>query len=129
MSLSVGMNGWCSSTASAVAARSRVAACGGCSAARRAGLAGGAMARTPTMNAASAHSTRYTRRGQDMAQRTAQRSETAEDTGADPMEDPANVQKLEAAKEIAVQLLKGIKQIAMYRHAESKFGEYLEKAH
>jgi len=69
-----------------------------------------------------------------MAQRAAQRPEAAEDDRADPragdpMEDPANRQKVEAAKEIVFQLLKGIKQIGMYRHAESKFGDFLEKAH
>jgi len=45
------------------------------------------------------------------------------------MEDPTNRDKVEAAKEIVFQLAKGIKQIAMYRHAEGKFGEFLEKTH
>jgi len=45
------------------------------------------------------------------------------------MEDPTNRDKVEAAKAIVFQLLKGIKQIGMYRHAEGKFGEFLEKAH
>lgn len=45
------------------------------------------------------------------------------------MEDPTNRDKVEAAKVIVFQLLKGIKQIAMYRHAEGKFGEFMEKAH
>jgi hypothetical protein len=48
---------------------------------------------------------------------------------ADPLADPANRQRLEVAKGFAFHLLKGIKQIGMYRHAENKYGEYLEKAH
>lgn len=73
-----------------------------------------------------------------MAMRGAQRSETVTDRPerpdgtdavADPMEDPVNRDKVESAKIIANQLLKGIKQIAMYRHAESKFPEFMEKAH
>jgi len=68
-----------------------------------------------------------------MAQRGAQRAETVADGQAagrpDPMEDPTNREKVESAKGIVFQLLKGIKQIAMYRHAEGKFGEFMEKAH
>jgi HEAT repeat protein len=68
-----------------------------------------------------------------MATRGAQRAETVADGQAgdppDPMEDPTNRDKVEAAKVIVVQLLKGIKQIAMYRHAEGKFGEFMEKTH
>jgi hypothetical protein len=68
-----------------------------------------------------------------MAPRGAQRAETVADGKAgdrpDPMEDPTNRDKVEAAKAIVFQLLKGIKQIAMYRHAEGKFGEFMEKAH
>jgi HEAT repeats len=47
----------------------------------------------------------------------------------DPLADPENRQRLELAKAFAFQLLKGIKQIGMYRHNESRYGEYLEKAH
>src|SRR5262249_25528417 len=48
---------------------------------------------------------------------------------ADPLADPANRQRLDLARAFAFQLLKGIKQIGMYRHNESRYGEYLEKAH
>jgi len=48
---------------------------------------------------------------------------------ADPLADPENRQRLDLAKGFAFQLLKGIKQIGMYRHNESRYGEYLEKAH
>ncbi|MGZ6134644.1 MAG: HEAT repeat domain-containing protein, partial [Myxococcaceae bacterium] len=47
----------------------------------------------------------------------------------DPLADPENRQRLELAKAFAFQLLKGIKQIGMYRHNESRYTEYLEKAH
>jgi hypothetical protein len=47
----------------------------------------------------------------------------------DPLADPENRQRLELAKAFAFQLLKGIKQIGMYRHNEGRFTEYLEKAH
>ena len=47
----------------------------------------------------------------------------------DPLADPENRQRLELAKAFAFQLLKGIKQIGMYRHNEAKYTEYLEKAH
>jgi hypothetical protein len=45
------------------------------------------------------------------------------------MDDPVNAEKVDAARVIASQLLKGVKQIAMYRHAEAKFPEFLDKAH
>jgi len=48
---------------------------------------------------------------------------------ADPLADPANRQRLDLARAFAFQLLKGIKQIGMYRHNEARYGEYLEKAH
>jgi len=47
----------------------------------------------------------------------------------DPLSDPENRQRLELAKAFAFQLLKGIKQIGMYRHNEARYTEYLEKAH
>ncbi len=47
----------------------------------------------------------------------------------DPMSDPALKKQVELAKGVAYHLLKGIKQIGMYRHAESKYGEFLSKAH
>lgn len=51
------------------------------------------------------------------------------DQPVDPMVDPAAEQKIEAARNIAFHLLKGIKQIGMYRHAESKFPEFLQNTH
>jgi hypothetical protein len=50
-------------------------------------------------------------------------------TAPDPLADPENRQRLELAKAFAFQLLKGIKQIGMYRHNEARYGEYLSKAH
>ena len=47
----------------------------------------------------------------------------------DPLADPENRQRLELAKAFAFQLLKGIKQIGMYRHNEARYTEYLSKAH
>lgn len=47
----------------------------------------------------------------------------------DPLADPENRQRLELAKTFAFQLLKGIKQIGMYRHNEARFTEYLSSAH
>ena len=47
----------------------------------------------------------------------------------DPLSDPENRNRLELAKAFAFQLLKGIKQIGMYRHNESRYTEYLHKAH
>jgi hypothetical protein len=48
---------------------------------------------------------------------------------ADPMDDPVNREKVDLARTFAFQLLKGIKQIGMYRHQESKFDEFLHNAH
>jgi hypothetical protein len=50
-------------------------------------------------------------------------------TAPDPLADPENRQRLELAKGFAFQLLKGIKQIGMYRHNEARYGEYLSKSH
>jgi hypothetical protein len=47
----------------------------------------------------------------------------------DPLADERNRQKLELAKAFAFHLLKGIKQIGMYRHNEARYGEYLQKSH
>ena len=50
-------------------------------------------------------------------------------TAPDPLADPENRQRLEQAKGFAFHLLKGIKQIGMYRHNEARYIEYLSKAH
>ena len=47
----------------------------------------------------------------------------------DPLADERNRQKLELAKAFAFHLLKGIKQIGMYRHNEARYGEYLQNSH
>ena len=47
---------------------------------------------------------------------------------ADPTSDPAVKKQVEAGRQVAYHLLKGLKMIAMYRHNESKYGEYLTKA-
>ncbi|MBI3183860.1 MAG: HEAT repeat domain-containing protein [Myxococcales bacterium] len=44
------------------------------------------------------------------------------------MEDPVNRQKVELAKTFTFHLLKGIKQIGMYRHNEARFPEFLQKS-
>lgn len=44
-------------------------------------------------------------------------------------EDPSRQQRIELARAFAGQLLKGVKQIGLYRHQESKFAEYLAPAH
>lgn len=41
------------------------------------------------------------------------------------MEDPVNREKVELAKNFTFHLLKGIKQIGMYRHNEARFSEFL----
>lgn len=46
----------------------------------------------------------------------------------DPMSDPKIKAQVEAARGVGYHLLKGLKTIAMYRHNESKFSEYLTKA-
>lgn len=45
------------------------------------------------------------------------------------MSDPKLKKQVELARSVAYHLLKGIKMIGMYRHNESKYGEYLTKAH
>lgn len=44
------------------------------------------------------------------------------------MTDPAIRKQVESARTVAYTLLKGVKTISMYRHNESKYGEYLQKA-
>ena len=51
------------------------------------------------------------------------------DPKADPMENPELKAQVEAARGVTYHLLRGIKQIAMYRHAEGKFPEFLAKTH
>jgi hypothetical protein len=46
----------------------------------------------------------------------------------DPMEDPVKRKQVEAARTVLFHLSKAIKQIGMYRHAEAKFPEFLQKA-
>lgn len=46
----------------------------------------------------------------------------------DPMQDPVNKEKVELARDFAFHLLKGVKQIGMYRHNESKFPEFLQQS-
>lgn len=44
------------------------------------------------------------------------------------MADPNIRKQVEAARAVTFHLLKGVKMIGMYRHNESKYGEYLQKA-
>ena len=46
----------------------------------------------------------------------------------DLMKDPKIKEQVEGAKTVIFHLMKGIKQIGMYRHMESKYGEFLTKA-
>lgn len=48
--------------------------------------------------------------------------------GADPMDDPANRERVELARTFTFHLLKGIKQIGMYRHNEARFPEFLQQS-
>ncbi len=47
----------------------------------------------------------------------------------DPMADPEKRDRVEMARAFAFHLVKGIKQIGMYRHADGKYGEFLSRAH
>lgn len=47
---------------------------------------------------------------------------------ADPLADPENKKKLALAKEFALQLAKGIKNIGIYRHNASRFPEMVQRA-
>src|SRR5688500_4161834 len=51
-----------------------------------------------------------------------------EDSTPDPMDDPAVKKQVEAARTVLFHIAKGIKQIGMYKHAETKFPEFLQKA-
>jgi hypothetical protein len=51
----------------------------------------------------------------------------AQPTVENPLDDPRTKAQLEAAQGIAFYLLKSMKQINIYRHAELKFPEFLEK--
>lgn len=53
----------------------------------------------------------------------------ATDAAADPMQDPQKRERVELARNFTFHLLKGIKQIGMYRHNEARFAEFLQKAH
>ncbi len=48
---------------------------------------------------------------------------------SDVMQDPQKREQVELARNFSFHLLKGIKQIGMYRHNEAKFPAFLEKAH
>ncbi len=52
----------------------------------------------------------------------------AKPPGPDPMENPEIRKQVEAARTVLFHISKGIKQIGMYRHAEAKFPEFLQKA-
>ncbi|HYO71816.1 MAG TPA: HEAT repeat domain-containing protein, partial [Archangium sp.] len=54
--------------------------------------------------------------------------QTANKTSQAPTTDPAVEEKLEAARNFTFHLLKGIKQIGMYRHNEARFPEFLSRA-
>src|SRR5579863_5583385 len=44
----------------------------------------------------------------------------------DPMTDPVNREKVQFAQQFVFHLLKGIKQIGLYRHNDSRFAEFLQ---
>ncbi|MBS1149072.1 MAG: hypothetical protein H6Q89_770, partial [Myxococcaceae bacterium] len=50
------------------------------------------------------------------------------DSTPDPMDNPEIRKQVEGAKTVLFHISKGIKQIGMYRHAEAKFPEFLQKA-
>ena len=54
--------------------------------------------------------------------------QTSPNTASEPSTDPVVRDKVELARNFTFHLLKGIKQIGMYRHNESKFPEFLGKA-
>jgi hypothetical protein len=55
-------------------------------------------------------------------------AQPASSTAQAPTTDPAVEEKLEAARNFTFHLLKGIKQIGMYRHNEARFPEFLSRA-
>src|SRR5690348_13632888 len=60
---------------------------------------------------------------------TAQNAADAGGAQPDPMQDPEKRERVELARNFTFHLLKGIKQIGMYRHNEGRFAEFLQKAH
>ncbi|HYI01896.1 HEAT repeat domain-containing protein [Hyalangium sp.] len=54
--------------------------------------------------------------------------QTTNETPAEPSTDPVVREKVDLARNFTFQLLKGIKQIGMYRHNEAKFPEFLNPA-
>lgn len=57
------------------------------------------------------------------------KAQSAEQPPGAPKLDEASLQKVEDARNFAFHLLKGIKQIGMYRHQESRFPDFLKNAH
>jgi hypothetical protein len=55
-------------------------------------------------------------------------AQTARSAAQEPATDPAVQEKVEAARDFTFHLLKGIKQIGMYRHNEARFPEFLTRA-
>jgi hypothetical protein len=58
----------------------------------------------------------------------APQAQTANAPAQEPTTDPAVREKVEAARDFTSHLLKGIKQIGMYRHNEARFPEFLSRA-
>jgi hypothetical protein len=56
-------------------------------------------------------------------------AQTVSTASQEPAADPAVQEKVEAARNFTFHLLKGIKQIGMYRHNEARFPEFLSRAH
>jgi hypothetical protein len=54
--------------------------------------------------------------------------QTSSNTASEPSADPVVRDKVELARNFTFHLLKGIKQIGMYRHNEAKFPEFMGKA-
>lgn len=46
-----------------------------------------------------------------------------------PLQDPENLQRYQQAREVFLNLVKGIKQINLYQHATGKYAEFLGRAH
>ncbi|HEX8441201.1 HEAT repeat domain-containing protein [Archangium sp.] len=55
-------------------------------------------------------------------------AQTARSAAQEPATDPAVQEKVESARDFTFHLLKGIKQIGMYRHNEARFPEFLARA-
>ena len=56
-------------------------------------------------------------------------AQSASTASQEPATDPSVQEKVEAARNFTFHLLKGIKQIGMYRHNEARFPEFLGRAH